>query len=58
MYNELKGKRLLILGGVKLLCDVVERAQAIGVYVIVVDYLKNSPAKEVADKSILADALG
>ena len=46
-------KRLLILGGISVLCDVVKSAKDRGYYVIVADYLNNSPAKKVADESWL-----
>ncbi len=56
MYEELKGKKLLILGGVKMACDWVRRAQQMGVYVYVLDYNVDSPAKEVADQGVLLNA--
>ena len=43
----LKGKRLLILGGIKLAIEIVKAAHELGVYVIVTDYLKDSPAKKI-----------
>ncbi|MBO5805165.1 MAG: ATP-grasp domain-containing protein [Bacteroidales bacterium] len=52
-----KGKKLLVLGGIKLLCDVVIRAKALGAYVIVADYNENSPAKQIADEGVLINAL-
>lgn len=57
MFENLKGKKLLIIGGVKMSCDFVVRAQKMGVYVVVADYLIESPAKKVADKGVLIDAL-
>ena len=53
---EFKGKKLLILGGVRLACDIVARAKELGAYVIVADYLEDSPAKKVADEGVLIDA--
>lgn len=53
---ELKGKRLLILGATKVICEIVVRAQKMGVYVIVADYFEDSPAKKIADESVLIDA--
>ena len=47
-----QGKKvLLILGGAAQLCDIVENAKKKGYYVIVTDYLVNSPAKRIADES-------
>lgn len=47
---DLKGKRLLLLGGTGLMCSVVETAKQLGVYTIVTDYFPHSLAKEIADK--------
>jgi biotin carboxylase len=44
------------LGGIQRACAIVKRAQQMGVYVIVADYLENSPAKKIADKAVLIDA--
>jgi len=49
--SDLKGKRLLLLGGIRLIKNIVLRAQELGVYVIVTDYLADSPAKQIADES-------
>lgn len=57
MTKEFEGKKLLILGGVRLACDIVRRAQEMGVYVVVADYLEDSPAKKVADEGVLINAL-
>ena len=54
---ELKGKKLLYLGGIPRARYVVERAQKLGIYVIVADYLETNPAKEVADETALVNAL-
>lgn len=54
--NELRGKKILILGGIRLACDIVTRAQKMGIYVVVADYLVDSPAKKIADESVLIDA--
>lgn len=56
MENEFKGKRLLILGAIKLICEIVVKAQKRGAYVIVADYLEDSPAKKIADEAVLLDA--
>lgn len=44
-------KKLLILAGAGPHCKVVETAKEIGLYVIVTDYLPDSPAKKIADES-------
>lgn len=44
-------KRLLVLGGISVLNDVVAHAREMGYYVIVTDYLENSPAKKYADEA-------
>lgn len=46
-----KGEKLLILGGIPHMIDVVETAKSMGIYTIVVDYSPDSPAKAIADKS-------
>ena len=54
---KFKGKKILILGGIKLACDIVKSAQKMGAYVIVADYYEASPAKKVADEAVLINAL-
>lgn len=49
----LKNKKILILGGITQLCEVVLTAKEMGLFVIVVDFIENSPAKAIADKSYL-----
>lgn len=56
-YGHLKGKKLLILGGVRMACDIVTRAKSMGVYTIVGDYLADSPAKAIADKAVMLNAV-
>ncbi len=51
--QELKGKKLLVLGGAFQHCKIVRAAQKLGVTVYVTDYLKDSPAKQIADKSYM-----
>ena len=46
---NLKGKRLLILGGTTLMIHVVETAKKMGVFTIVTDIDPNSPAKSFSD---------
>ena len=55
--KELEGKKLLVLGGFTLACDIVRAAQNLGVYVIVADYNPLCPAKDIADKFELISAL-
>ena len=56
MFSELKGKKLLFLGGVQRACAIVKRAQELGVYVVVADYNEDSPAKLIADEAVLISA--
>lgn len=53
MMNKLQGKRLLILGGIALSCEIVKAAKDMGVYTMVTDYLPDSPAKKIADASFM-----
>ncbi|MBQ4630522.1 MAG: ATP-grasp domain-containing protein [Clostridia bacterium] len=48
-------KKILILGGANLHCKLVKAAKEMGLYTIVTDYLENSPAKQIADKSYMLD---
>lgn len=50
--KELEGKKLLVLGGGSTSIDIVNAAQALGVYVIVTDYYDTtrSPAKLIANE--------
>lgn len=52
--NDLKGKRLLIMGGMRISCEIVRKAQEMGIYTIVADYnpIELSPAKVIADKAL------
>ena len=50
METEFIGKKLLVLGGFALACDIVRHAQNMGAYVIVADYNDACPAKEIADE--------
>ncbi len=53
--NELKGKRLLVLGGMRISCEIIRKAQEMGIYVAVTDYNepKDSPGKQIADESFM-----
>ena len=46
-------KKILILGGANLHCKLVKAAKEMGLYTIVTDYLPDSPAKRLADKSYM-----
>lgn len=50
---DFRGKKLLILAGAGVHCKVVRAAKEMGIYTIVTDYLKDSPAKQIADESWL-----
>lgn len=50
-----QGKKLLVLGGASQHCKVVEAAHRLGAKVYVTDYLKDSPAKLIADDSFMID---
>lgn len=54
MNQELKGKRLLILGGMRISCEIVHTAQAMGIYTLVADYnkIEDSPGKQIADEAV------
>ena len=51
--NNLKGKKLLVLGSTHISLDLVQIAKAEGVYTIVADNLDTGIAKENADEAIL-----
>ena len=50
---ELKGKRLLILGGAQISCEIVRHARALGITTAVTDWYpyEKSPAKQIADEA-------
>lgn len=48
---NLKGKKLMVMCGTALSCEIVEVAKKMGVYTMVTDYIPNSPAKKIADES-------
>lgn len=52
-YN-LKGKRLLILGGMRISCEIVRTARRMGIYTLVADYnkIEDSPGKQIADEAV------
>ena len=51
---DLRGKRLLILGGMRFSCEIVKTAQSLGIYTLVADYnkIEDSPAKQIADEAV------
>lgn len=51
MKMDKKKDRLLVLGGLAQVCDIVERAKQDGIIVAVTDNVPNSPAKRIADQS-------
>lgn len=53
----MKGKRLLILGGSRISCEIIRHARAMGVVTAVTDYypLEKSPAKQMADEAYYED---
>ena len=52
MYESLKGKRLLVLGGTRISCEIIKCAKKLGLIVGVADYnkLEDSPGKQIADE--------
>lgn len=54
---ELKGKRLLILGGARLSCEIIKHAKAMGIVTAVTDFypLEKCPAKQMADEAYYED---
>ena len=47
---NIKGKRILILGGTSATLDLVKNAKEMGVYTIVTDFLPSGVSKEIADE--------
>ena len=54
---SLIGKRLLILGGARLSCEIIKHAKALGITTAVTDFypLEKSPAKQMADEAYFED---
>ena len=54
MNQYLKGKRLLILGGMRISCEIVRKAKEMGIYTLVADYnkMEDSPGKQIADEAV------
>ena len=51
---NLCGKRLLIMGGVHFSCEIIKKAQSMGIYTLVADYnkIEDSPGKQIADEAV------
>lgn len=49
---NLEGKRLLVLGGSRISCEIVRKAKEMGIHTMVTDWypLEESPAKQIADE--------
>ncbi len=50
---DIKGKKLLVLGGTAATLDITKNAKALGAYTIVTDYLEGGVAKEIADETAM-----
>ncbi|GAB2538044.1 ATP-binding protein [Gracilibacillus alcaliphilus] len=53
--SSFAGKRLLILGGSQISCEIVNKAKEMGIYTFVTDWypIEKSPAKQIADKALM-----
>ena len=56
MGMDFEGKKLLLLGGVRSACEIIDEAKAMGVITCVADNREDSPAKKIADEAYLVDA--
>ena len=54
---DLRGKRLLILGGSRISCEIIRHTRAMGIVTGVTDFypLGRSPAKQLADEAYFVD---
>ncbi len=50
-YSEFHGKKILFLGAHALTIHLINKAREMGIYTIVTDYVKDAPAKRVADEA-------
>jgi biotin carboxylase len=59
MYEDVKGKRLLVLGGTRISCSLIEKAKEMGLIVGVTDYntVEDSPGKQIAHEIYDVNAL-
>ena len=53
MSEALRGKRLLVLGGTRISCEIIRRAKEMGLTVAVADYypVEKAPGKQIADEN-------
>jgi len=53
---NLRGKRLLVLGGSRISCEMIRHAKAMGIFTGVTDWclLETSPAKQEANEAFLS----
>ena len=59
MPDALSKKRLLVLGGTRISCEIIKKAQSMGLTVVVADYYpkEKSPGKQIADESYSVSVL-
>lgn len=50
-YSEFQGKKILFLGAHALMAHLINKAKEMGIYTIVTDYIKDAPAKKLADEA-------
>lgn len=52
IQTDLKGKRLLVMGGMRFSCEIIKKAKAMGIVVGVADYnsIADSPGKQISDE--------
>ena len=55
MINQYAGKKLLLLGGVRTACEIIDEAKRMGVVVCVGDNREDSPGKRIADCGYMVD---
>lgn len=59
MFNmkEIKGKKLLVMGGTLISCEIIQAARRMGIYTVVADYNppEKSPGKRMADEHFLVN---
>lgn len=55
--ESIQGKKLLIMGGMQINCEIVKAAKKLGVYTVVADYNppEKSPGKRIADEHFLVN---
>ena len=52
MRYDLTDKKVLVMGGTRISCEIIRKAKEMGCYVVVADYNKveDSPGKQIADE--------